>query len=172
MLAAHARVLGGNASAVRAVAAGAGRNLTVGNATTVDAFAQSHELFVFGETGLGCLAAQPIGDVFHIVARQGRGHARHDSIGTLATFELLQLLDQVLRVLLGQFRVGRRARVAIGTVAGGAHRCVTGLTLGHIRLGRDCFRYGLLGINRDGRRRQSGSDQEGGKQLHGECRIR
>ncbi len=47
----------------------------------------------------------------------------------------LQLLDQVFGVLLRQLGVDGDGGVAIGRVAGGAHRGVAGLALGQVRLG-------------------------------------
>jgi hypothetical protein len=48
------------------------------------------------------------------------GEALHDGVGALAGLELLQLLDEVFRVLALQDRVGRAAARAVGGVAGRA----------------------------------------------------
>jgi hypothetical protein len=59
------------------------------------------------KAGLGLLGSHPVGDVLHVVVAQRGGKALHDGVGALAGLELLQLLDQVFRVLLRQLGVGR-----------------------------------------------------------------
>jgi hypothetical protein len=102
MLATQTRVLRRNAGAGRAVAACAGGDLAISHATAVDALAQGDQFLVFGKTGLDLFVRDPVGDVFHVVVGQRRSKALHDGVFALAGLELLQLLDQVFRVLLCQ----------------------------------------------------------------------
>jgi hypothetical protein len=108
MLATQARVLGRNAGAVGAVAASAGGDLAVGNAAAVDALAQGDQFLVLGETGPWRAWSHPVGDVLHVGITQRGGKALMMALA-LAGLELLQLLDQVFRVLLCQLGVGGMA---------------------------------------------------------------
>ena len=108
--------------------------MAVGNTTAVNALTQGDQLFVFGEAGFSGLRTHPSGDVLHVVFRQSRDHATHDGVGTLARLELLELLDDVVRVLLSQLGVSRRTGVAIGTVAGGANCGVAGFAFGQVSI--------------------------------------
>ena len=83
----------------------AGGNLTIGNTTAVNLFTQGNRLFFFGESGLGRFAGQEIRHIAHVGVAQLGSKTHHDSVGTLARFVLLQLLDDVFRVLLRQLGV-------------------------------------------------------------------
>ena len=100
MLTGKARVLRWNASTVRAVATRTGCDLAIRHATTVNALAQGDQFFVFGKTGFCFFRGCPISDVFHVVFRQRTCKSSHDGVFALAGFELLQLLDEVFRMLL------------------------------------------------------------------------
>jgi hypothetical protein len=51
------------------------------------------------------LGSHPVGDVLHVFVGQHGGKALHDRVVALAGLELLQLLDQVFGVLLGQLGI-------------------------------------------------------------------
>ena len=134
MLAPDTRVLHGQASARGAVATGAGWNLALQDATTVDLFAQGHGVLALGKTGLGLFAAIKRCNMLHVVITERAHHAHHDRVLALARLELLQLLDDVFRVLALQDRVGRAATRAIGGMAS------------HAR-GRQCLAFGGVGLD-------------------------
>jgi len=174
VLAANAGVLDGQARTIGAVATGTGRHLAVGDAATVNLLAQGNQLFVLRKTGLGGFAADPKRDVAHVIVGQRRGKARHHRVSPLARFEFLQLLDQVLGVLLGQFGVSRGARVTVSTMAGGANGAKTGFAFGQIGLGG-------FGGGRGGRRIGRGvkyagghgcDEEQGGNRLHDAVLLR
>ena len=135
MLTAQTRVLGGDACTIGTVATCARRDLTIGNATSVNFFTQRGEFLVFGKTGFGFHATQVSTDVAHVILAQSRSKTHHDGVGTLARFELGELLGDVFGVLLCQFGVGGDGGVAIGTVAADAHTIEDGRTLGGVWLG-------------------------------------
>src|SRR5690606_5534759 len=81
---------------------------------------------------------------------------------TLVVLEIMELLEQILWMLLCQFRIDDNSRIAIRTVTSCANSFKTGLTLNKIRLGW-CF------ARREGRESgccQCGSRQQRGEQLH------
>ncbi|MCY1549317.1 hypothetical protein D9M68_854800 [compost metagenome] len=118
------------------MATGAGSDLAVGNATAVNALAQTDQVLVLGETGFGFLLGQPVSDVAHVIIGQAARKAFHDRVVPFAGLELAQLLDQVLRMLLGQAGVDRGGRVAVGSMASHTHLAEQGRTFGQIGLGR------------------------------------
>ena len=165
MLARQTRVLRGHARAIGAVATGASGHLAIGNAATVDAFAQGDQFLVFGKTGFWFFAVGPIGQVAHVIIRQGRSETLHHGVVALAGFELLQLFDKVFWVLASQFRVGSDGRVAVHAVASQAHRSVIRVGLGQIWFGG--FGGFCLGGRLDrvgGKRRERAHGKNGGEQ--------
>src|SRR5574343_49702 len=167
VLATQARVLGRDAGAVRAVAAGAGRDLLVGDAAAPDLLAQGDGVLVLGGAGDRLLAAVEGGDVLHVLGGQRGRHAVHHGVLALAFLELGQLLDDVVGVLALQDGVGgdaTRTVVGVAGAAGGGDL----LALGDVGLGRR--RGGLIG--EDGRRHEGGEhggegERDGGLHCEG-----
>ena len=123
MLAAQARVLGRDAGAVGAVAAGAGRHLALADAAAVDLLAQRDQVLVLGEAGLDLLGADEPGDVASCPRRTAAA-ASGLMIGLLRLPDLkscscLRMYSGCCCASLGLAGV---AGVAVGVVAGGAAR--------------------------------------------------
>ena len=156
MLAAQAGVLHGVAGTIGTVTACAGGDLPVGHAATVNALTQGDQLFVVGKAGLDFLGGGPKGDVLHVGIAQLGSKALHDGVFTNAGLELLQLLDQVFRMLLGQLRIDRSAGIAVSAVAGCARCCELGFAshkIGLDDLGRRSWCCWRGGMRRQSRRR-------------------
>jgi hypothetical protein len=159
MLARQTWVLGWNARAIGAVATGAGRDLTIGNATAVNALTQTHQLGVGGRASGGFLAGQPIRHVAHVFVGHGSSKTAHDGVGALAGLVFPQLLDQVFWVLLCQLGIGGRGGIAICGVASHANLTIQSCALGGVGLD------GLgLGAERQGG--QGGGAKQRGVQFH------
>ena len=83
-------------------------------------------------------------------------NALHDGVFTNAGLELLQLLDQVFRMLLGQLWIDRGAGIAVSAVAGCARCCELGFAshkIGLDDLGRRSWCCWRGGMRRQSRRR-------------------
>ncbi|MNV67680.1 hypothetical protein D3C71_1604890 [compost metagenome] len=168
VLAGQARVLHGQAGAVGAVAAGAGRDIAILDAAAEDALAQQHQILVLGKAALGLLRAEPGGDVLHLLVGQRGGETLHHRILAHAALELLQLLDQVLGMLLRQCRISHNGRVAIRSVACCAYCSKACSSLRQIKLGVCLRRRGRFSCRNGWENRccQKGSHQHRGEQLH------
>ncbi|OMP13821.1 hypothetical protein COLO4_00868, partial [Corchorus olitorius] len=171
VLAGQTRVLGRDAGAVGAVAACAGGDVALLDATTVDALAHGHQVLVLGKAVLGLLRMQPGGDVLHVRLAEHAGKALHHRVLALVVLELQQLLDQVLGMLAGQLGLDGHRRIAVGRMACRADGGVAGLALRQIGLGRlrlsrgsRCLASGESG--KGGGCSKNGSRQQRGKQLH------
>ncbi|MNS81148.1 hypothetical protein D3C72_1148510 [compost metagenome] len=165
ILACQAGVLRRDTRTIGAVAAGAGGNLAVRQASAVNAFAQGHGILALGKAQLARLAGQPVRDIAHIAIREASDHALHHGIAALAALEFFQLLDEVFGVLLRQLGIDGNGRIAICIVASRADGGVAGLAFHQIRLGS--FGCGLRCRKcRNGRKSQYSSRQQGGDQLH------
>ena len=131
MLATQSRVLCRYTGTVGAVTTRASRDLSIRNTTTVYPLTHCHQVFVGGRAAFRLFGGDEVRHVLHILVGQHAGKTLHDGIGALVGLELLQLLNQVLRVLLSQCRIAWCDRISICAMAGDTC-CKRGFAFGQI----------------------------------------
>ena len=147
MLTTQTRILSRNASTIWAVATSTRRNVFLGNTATVDFLTQLQRVLQLRGAAFGLLLSEVGTQVSHVFRRQGARETRHNCVFTLRFLrtrlylEIVQLFDEVFRMLSRQFRIGRGNAVTVSTVATSAHLSGDGAALGSVRFSRS-FLFG------------------------------